>query len=101
MKHTNTDIVCSEFADSAEHLVEDAQELIAATAHIAEEKVMSARKRLAVAVESCRDAWSTVQESAASGARAADQAVRDHPYQSIGIALGAGLLLGLLARGRK
>jgi ElaB/YqjD/DUF883 family membrane-anchored ribosome-binding protein len=38
------------------------------------------------------------EEKAAERARAADKAVRDHPYQTIGIALGLGLLIGMFAR---
>jgi ElaB/YqjD/DUF883 family membrane-anchored ribosome-binding protein len=92
--------VSNELAEPAEHLVEDAQELLAATAHVAEEKVVAARRRLAAAVEKGKDAWRAVQESAVSGAKATDRAIREHPYQSMGIALGVGLLLGFLARRR-
>lgn len=38
------------------------------------------------------------EEKAAERARAADKVVRDHPYQTIGIALGLGLLIGMIAR---
>ena len=38
------------------------------------------------------------EEKAAESARAADKVVRGHPYQTIGIALGVGLLLGMIAR---
>ena len=38
------------------------------------------------------------EEKAAEHARAADKVVRDHPYQTIGIALGVGVLLGIFAR---
>jgi ElaB/YqjD/DUF883 family membrane-anchored ribosome-binding protein len=38
------------------------------------------------------------EEKAAERARAADKVVRDHPYQTIGIALGLGVLLGIFAR---
>jgi len=31
-------------------------------------------------------------------AKAADRVIRDHPYQTIGIAFGLGLLIGVLAR---
>src|SRR5215472_16305562 len=101
MKFMKTDIAYNEFADSAEHLFEDAQDLLVATAHIADEKVVDARRRLAVAVERGKDVRRSVQETATSSAKVADQAVRDHPYQSLGIALGVGLVLGLLARGRQ
>lgn len=40
------------------------------------------------------------QQMAAEQAKAADKLVREHPYQAIGIAVGLGLLIGLLA-GRK
>jgi ElaB/YqjD/DUF883 family membrane-anchored ribosome-binding protein len=80
----------------SEHLLEDAQALLSATAHVAEEKVVEARKRLAAAVEKGREAWNTVQEKAIAGARATDQTIRDHPYQSIGVAFGVGILVGFL-----
>jgi ElaB/YqjD/DUF883 family membrane-anchored ribosome-binding protein len=80
----------------SEHLVEDAQALLAATAHIAEEKVVEARKRLATALERGREVWNDVQEKAVAGAKATDKVIRDHPYQSIGIALGIGTLIGFL-----
>ncbi len=39
-------------------------------------------------------------QKARDGARAADRVVHEHPYQTIGIALGMGLLIGFLARRR-
>jgi ElaB/YqjD/DUF883 family membrane-anchored ribosome-binding protein len=92
--------VTSELAEPAEHLLEDAQELLAATAHVAEEKVVEARRRLAAAIEKGKDAWHAVQETAVSGAKATDRAIREHPYHSIGIAFGVGILLGFLVRRR-
>lgn len=80
-------------------LAEDAQALLAATTDVAGEKVAEARKRLTAAIEKGRETWSQVQEKAAEGAKAADQVIRDHPYQAIGVAFGVGALLGfLLAR---
>jgi ElaB/YqjD/DUF883 family membrane-anchored ribosome-binding protein len=38
------------------------------------------------------------EEKAKESAKAADRVVRDHPYQSVGIAFGLGLLIGVLAR---
>lgn len=95
-----THTISSELAEPAGNLVEDAQELLAATAHVAEEKVIAARKRLADAMEKGKDAWRTVQTTAVSGAKATDRAIRKHPYQTIGIALGVGVILGYLVRRR-
>ena len=38
------------------------------------------------------------EEKAVESAKAADKVVRTHPYQTIGIAFGLGLLIGFLAR---
>ena len=80
-------------------LAEDARALMAATADVAGEKVGDARKRLAAALEQGKEIYGRVREKAVEGARAADEAVRERPYQAIGIALGVGVLAGyLLAR---
>jgi ElaB/YqjD/DUF883 family membrane-anchored ribosome-binding protein len=80
-------------------LAEDARALVAATADVAGEKVGEARKRLAAALERGKEIYGRVCDKAAEGAKAADTAVHEHPYQAIGIALGVGALVGyLLAR---
>jgi ElaB/YqjD/DUF883 family membrane-anchored ribosome-binding protein len=40
--------------------------------------------------------WETGRERATEYAKATDKAIRSNPYQAIGIALGIGLLTGLL-----
>jgi ElaB/YqjD/DUF883 family membrane-anchored ribosome-binding protein len=37
-----------------------------------------------------------IQDSTSAGARATDRVIRDHPYESIGIAFGVGVLIGVL-----
>lgn len=85
----------------AEQLVEDAQALLSDTAHIAEEKVMEARKRLLDAVEEGKILLGNMKDRAVAGAKATDKTIRSHPYQTIGIALGVGLLVGYLYGRRK
>ena len=77
-------------------LAEDARALVAATADVAGEKVGEARKRLAAALESGKEVYGRVRDKAVEGAKVADQAVHEHPYESIGIALGVGALIGYL-----
>ena len=81
-------------------LAEDARALMAATADVAGEKVGEARKRLAAALDSGKQMLGRVKEKAVQGAEVADEAVREHPYQAIGIALGVGALIGYLAARR-
>ena len=81
-------------------LAEDARTLMAATADVAGEKVGDARKRVAAALERGREIYGRVKEKAVEGAKAADEAVHEHPYEAIGIALGVGALIGYLVAHR-
>ena len=40
---------------------------------------------------------SGIRERAVAGAQTTERAIREHPYQSIGLIFGAGVLVGLLA----
>ena len=81
------------------HLAEDARALLNATADVAGEKVGEARKRLSAALESGKAIACRVRDQAVAGAKAADEAVHEHPYQAIAIGVGLGAVLGyLLAR---
>lgn len=81
-------------------LAEDARNLMAATADVAGEKVVEARKRLAAALEHGKEICSEVRAKAIEGAKAADTAVHQHPYQAIAIGVGVGALIGYLAARR-
>ena len=82
----------------ANTLAEDARGLLNATAEVADEKVAEARKRLAEALETGKEAYARLQEKAVEEAKVADQAVRSHPYETIALAFGLGAIFGLLAR---
>ncbi len=77
-------------------LAEDARALIAATSDVAGEKVSEARKRLAAALERGKGVYGQVRDKALDRAKATDQLLRDNPYQAIAIALGVGVIVGLL-----
>jgi ElaB/YqjD/DUF883 family membrane-anchored ribosome-binding protein len=86
--------------ESAGILVDDTRALLAATEECGEEAVMAARERIADALDQAKDTYVAVQKRAVRSARAADEVIRSNPYQSLGIAFGTGLLLGLLFRRR-
>jgi ElaB/YqjD/DUF883 family membrane-anchored ribosome-binding protein len=81
-------------------LAEDARALMAATADVAGEKVGEARKRLAAALDRVKEVYGRVKEKAVEGAKATDEAVREHPYQAMAIAFGVGAIVGYLAARR-
>jgi len=77
-------------------LAEDARALMTATADVAGEKVGEARKRLAAALESAKHIAANVRDKAVAGAKVADEAVHEHPYQAIAVGVGVGVLVGYL-----
>lgn len=82
-------------------VVRDAEDLLHATAGQAGEKMADVRKRLSVALESAKATCAKVQDKTVEAAKATDKVIRAHPYESIGVAFGVGLLIGVLvARGR-
>ena len=79
------------------HLAEAARALMAATTDVAGDKVGEARKRLDAALERGKEIYGQVREKAVEGAKAADEAVHENPYQAIAVGVGVGALLGYLA----
>jgi ElaB/YqjD/DUF883 family membrane-anchored ribosome-binding protein len=77
-------------------LAEEAHALMAATAGVAEEKVEEARKRLSAALERGRKIYGVVRDREIEGARAANGAVHEHPYEAIAIGVAVGALIGYL-----
>lgn len=77
-------------------VAQDTEELLKATAGQAGEKAAELRERLTSVLNSAKSACQRLEAKAAAGAENTDKLIRDHPYESIGIGFGAGLLLGLL-----
>ena len=65
------------------------------------EKLAELRERLNAAIESARVAARRLEEKTVAAAKATDRVIRDHPYQTVGIAFGVGILLGLLLGRRR
>jgi len=55
------------------------------------------RAKLEAATEKAKEVCQRLQEQTVAAAKATDEAIREHPYQAIGIAFGAGVLIGVLA----
>ncbi len=77
-------------------LARDAEEMLKTTAGQAGGKMSEVRARLASALESAKATCHRLEDKARAGAKAADHAIREHPYESIGVAFGMGLLIGVL-----
>jgi len=77
-------------------LSRDAEAMLQATAGQAGEKMGELRSRLSSVVESAKAAVHRIEDKAVAGAKVADKTIREHPYESIGVAFGVGLLIGVL-----
>ncbi len=81
-------------------VVRDGEELLKAGAKDLGERGMAARERLAAALQTARETGRKLEEQAVAGVKAAERLIRQHPYESIGIAFGVGLVIGVLVNRR-
>jgi ElaB/YqjD/DUF883 family membrane-anchored ribosome-binding protein len=77
-------------------IVHDSEELLHATKDVAGEKASAVREQLNDALDAAKRSCRRLEEKAIEGAKVADRTIREHPYQSIGVAFGVGLLIGVL-----
>ena len=77
-------------------VMRDAEDLLKATAGEAGEKIKEVRGRLSTALQSAKVNCEKLQDKTVEAAKATDQVIREHPYESLGVAFGVGLLLGVL-----
>lgn len=77
-------------------LIQDSEELLAATAENAGERLKEVRGRLSHALSNAKGTAKELEAKAIEKAKQADRVIRDHPYQSIGVAFGVGVLLGIV-----
>ncbi|MCU0786164.1 MAG: DUF883 family protein [Verrucomicrobia bacterium] len=81
-------------------VMRDAEDLLKATAGTAGDKLSKVRERLASTLESTKATCGRLQDQTVRAAKATDGVIRAHPYESLGIALGFGLLIGVLVARR-
>jgi ElaB/YqjD/DUF883 family membrane-anchored ribosome-binding protein len=86
--------------DDLRRVVDDAESLMRETSGAVGERAQEARARAADSLREARERLSLMEQElvtkARDAARETDRYVHDNPWQSIGIAAGVGLLLGLL-----
>lgn len=81
-------------------LSHDAEAVLQATAGQAGEKMTELRGRLSSTLESAKATYRRLEEKTIAGAKVADKTIREHPYESMGVAFGVGLLIGVLVSRR-
>lgn len=61
-------------------------------------KLAEMREKLELARDQLAEAYGRARKSVVAGAKYTDETIRTHPYQSLAIALGVGVLIGALIR---
>lgn len=86
-------------AENFRQVISHAEELLHATAGELGERAQEIRGQLASKLEAAKDKLHNlddVKEVAEEGIKEADRVIRRHPYESVGVALVAGLVIGAL-----
>jgi ElaB/YqjD/DUF883 family membrane-anchored ribosome-binding protein len=78
-------------------IVRDSEELLHDSKGAVGNGVQELRERLTDALEATKSSYRKLEQKTKAGAKATDKAIRTHPYQTLGIALGFGLLVGVIA----
>ena len=78
----------------------DAEDLMKATAKPSRRKLAELRNRLSQALESAKQTCQRLEEKTVEAAKATDRVIRERPYQSLGVAFGLGVLIGVLVARR-
>ena len=95
-----TDVSKDKLVADMKVVISDAEELLKATASAAGDRVSAARTRMEDSLRTARvklaEAQEVVVDKAKAAARATDDYVHANPWRSVGIAAGAGLVIGML-----
>ncbi len=95
-----SDVTKDKLISDVKLVIADTEELLRATAGLTGEKIADIRAktqdRLAAAKIKMADAETAIVDKAKQAGRAADDYVHDNPWRSVGIAAGAGVIVGLL-----
>lgn len=87
-------------AQSLKHMVDEADQLLEKTQRTGTEQFTAARDKFESQLRHAKEEFQRLEQSAIynakRAARATDHAVHEHPYVSMSIAAGAGLLIGML-----
>ena len=82
-------------------VVGEAEALLKATASSTGEGSRELRAKVQASLDQARERLHQLQEKAKAAGKATDEYVHTNPWQSIGIAVAAGVIVGLLISGRR
>jgi len=91
-----SDINTDRLVSDLKTVTKDAEELLKTVSGEEGNGSQDIRMRLSSAIESAKATYHRLEEKAVAGAKATDNVIREHPYESLGVGFGLGLLVGVL-----
>src|SRR5436190_20758309 len=88
----NTDALVTDLKS----VVRDSEQLLEAVAGATGEKAEALRQRLNETLQGARETCARLEDKTKESLEKADRVVREHPYQSVGVALAVGVVIGAL-----
>lgn len=88
----NTDALVTDLKS----VMRDSEQLLAAVAGATGEKADALRERLDEGLQKAREACGKLEEKTKENLARADRVVRENPYQTAGVALAVGVVIGAL-----
>jgi len=82
-------------------LVAEAEKLVAGTTAESSSVIESLGDRFSAAQQRFGEFYSGARKKIVAGAKSTDEAIRSNPYQSLAVALGVGVLVGVLVGRRR
>ena len=96
MSENDTENTTESALDELRNLMRGVEDLLNASTGEVDAAVKKKQDKLNDALDSAKASAHQLEERAAAGARAADRIIREHPYETVGVAFGVGLLIGIL-----
>jgi len=98
--NAEVEVTTDQLVSDLKTVMEDAEALLKATSALTGEKIQEVRARAEESLRQAKVRLTQVEEEALRRAReiadAADEYVHENPWQSVGIAAGIGLVVGVL-----
>jgi ElaB/YqjD/DUF883 family membrane-anchored ribosome-binding protein len=102
MKNNRSDALEAEtpaqLLETLRQLVVETEQLLDNAGEHAGEKISELRERIDRASDSVHEFYGTARQKIIAGARRADETIRTHPYESLAVTLGVGVILGAFIR---
>ena len=97
---TETESTAEELVENLRTLIDEAQGILSnGVAEKSRETLAELRARLEEGMEKLNTYYGDAKKKVVAGAKRTDETIRSHPYESLAVALGVGVLIGALVRG--